>query len=90
VGVDVTGVRGCDNGVTLCVEAGQLSVQHIALDLVQRRRDRIEFARRVHCRNDISWTSLFSSSTTTSVDVWNGSERRSTQTGEELCKTLVI
>jgi hypothetical protein len=90
LGVDVTGVRGCDNGVTLCVEAGQLSVQHIALDLVQRRRDRVEFARRVHCRNDISWTSLFSSSTTTSVDVWNGSERRSTQTGEELCKTLVI
>jgi hypothetical protein len=67
-----------------------LSVQHIALGLVQRRRDRVEFAQRVHCRNDISWTSLFSGSTTTSVSVWGGVDRRSTQTGEELCKTLVI
>ncbi|HEY3395736.1 MAG TPA: tubulin-like doman-containing protein [Lacipirellulaceae bacterium] len=90
LGVEVTGVRGGDNGLTLCVEAGQLSVQHIALDLVQRRRDRAEFARRVHCRNDISWSSLLSGTSTTSVSVWNGSDRRSTQTSEELCKTLVI
>jgi hypothetical protein len=90
LGVDVTSIRGADNGLTLCVEAGQLSVQHIALDLVERRRDRAEFARRVHCRNDITWSSLFASSTTTTVSAWNGDDRRSTQTGEELCKTLVI
>ena len=90
LGVEVTGVRGTDNSLTLCVETSQLSVQHIALDLVQRRRDRVEFAQRVHCRNDISWTSLLSGSNSTTVGVWGGPDRRSTQTGEELCKTLVI
>jgi hypothetical protein len=90
LGVEVTGVRGADNSLTLCVEAGQLSVQHIALDLVQRRRDRVDFAKRIHCRNDIAWSSLFSGSTTTSVSVCGDADRRSTATGQELCKTLVI
>ncbi len=90
LGLEVTGVRGMDNSLTLCVEASQLSVQHIALDLVQRRRDRVDFAKRVHCRNDIAWSSLFSGSTTTSVDVCGGADRRSTTTGQELCKTSVI
>jgi hypothetical protein len=90
LGLEVTGVRGMDNSLTLCVEAGQLAVQHIALDLVQRRRDRVDFAKRVHCRNDIAWSSLFSGSTTTSVDVCGGVDRRSTTTGQELCKTSVI
>jgi hypothetical protein len=90
LGVEVTGVRGADNSLTLCVEAGQLSVQHIALDLVQRRRDRVDFAKRVHCRNDIAWSSLLSGSTTTSVAVCGGADRRSTATGQELCKTSVI
>jgi hypothetical protein len=90
LGVEVTGLRGRDNSLTLCVEAGQLSVQHIALDLVQRRRDRVEFAQRVHCRNDIAWTSLLTGSTTTSVAAWNEPDCRSTDAGQESCKTLVI
>jgi hypothetical protein len=90
LGVDVTAVRGSDNGLTLCVEAGNLSVEHIALDLVQRRRDRVEFAQRVHCRNDIAWSSLLSGSATTSVVLWNGPDSRPTDADEELCKTLVI
>ena len=90
LGVDVTVVRGSDNSLTLCVEAGQLSLQHIALDLVQRRRDRVEFAERVHCRTDIAWTPLLTGSGTTAVTVWGGLDTRSTETGQELCKTLVI
>jgi hypothetical protein len=90
LGTDVTGIRGSDNSLTLCVEAGQLSVQHIALDIVQRRRDRVDFAKRVHCRNDIAWSSLFSGNTTTSVAICDGADRRSTANGHELCKTLVI
>ncbi len=89
LGIDVTGIRGADNSLTLCVEAGQLSAQHIALDVVQRRRDRVDFAKRVHCRNDIAWSSLLSGSTTTSVTDCSGADRRSTATGQE-CKTLVI
>jgi serine/threonine protein kinase len=88
--VEVTGIRGADNSLTLCVEAGQLSVQHIALDVVQRRRDRVDFAKRIHCRNDIAWSSLLSGNTTTSVAGCEGADRRSTATGHELSKTRVI
>jgi eukaryotic-like serine/threonine-protein kinase len=90
LGVDAACVRGADNSLTLCVEAGELSVEHIALNLVQRRRDRVDFAERVHCRTDIAWTPLLAGSATTAVSVWNGPDHRSTQAGQELCKTLVI
>jgi serine/threonine protein kinase len=89
LGVDVTGVRGADNSLTLCVEAGQLSIQHVALEVVQRRRDRVDFAKRVHCRNDIAWSSLLSGNTTT-LAACEGADRRSTADGHKLCKTLVI
>jgi eukaryotic-like serine/threonine-protein kinase len=57
----VTTIIGTDSSFTLVVEAEGLSLPHIALELVERRRDRVEFAGRVHCRTDIAWTPLVSS-----------------------------
>ena len=44
----------------LCVEAEQLPLSTVALQLVQRRRDSVEFAKRVHSRSDVAWTPLVS------------------------------
>ena len=57
-GTNLSAVAGADNSMALCVEAEQLSLRHIAIHLVQRRRDCMEFAQRVHCRTDIPWTPL--------------------------------
>lgn len=64
VGTHVTAIEGGNVGFTLCVEAQQLSMPHVALSLVQRRRDSIEFAKRVHCRSDVKWTPLLIAPTT--------------------------
>ena len=49
---------GRDNSFALCIEAQQLPLEHVAINLVQRRRDYVEFAERVHTRNDIHWTKI--------------------------------
>jgi hypothetical protein len=51
-------MAGLDNNLTICVEASELRISEVAVELVQRRRDRVEFAGRVQSRNDISWTPL--------------------------------
>jgi hypothetical protein len=93
VGAHATTVAGSDNSLTLCVEAGQLSLRHIALELVQRRRDRVEFGERVHCRTDVPWTPLVPLSTTPVPVAWAGSSTNDsclTQARQDLCKTLVM
>jgi hypothetical protein len=55
---DTATVVGCDNSFILCVEAQELSMAHVAVSLVHRRRDYVEFAERVRSRSDISWTKI--------------------------------
>jgi hypothetical protein len=93
IGTNLTAIGGADNSLTLCVEADQLSLRHIALELVQCRRDRVEFAGRVHCRTDVAWAPLVSLSTTPPPAVWApdaGNNSRQTQTRQDMCKTLVM
>jgi hypothetical protein len=61
IGSPVSVVVGTDRNSVLCVEAEQLPVERIALGVVERRRDSVEFAKRVHSRSDIVWTPLIPS-----------------------------
>lgn len=90
VGTAVTTLAGDDNSVTLCVEAGQLSVPHAAIEFVQRRKDRIDFAARIHSRTDILWTPLLSASALSAPCPWGSDVLPSQQNSQELCKTLVL
>jgi hypothetical protein len=58
LGVDANVVPANDNSMTLCVEANQIPLRELAVELVQRRRERIDFASRVQSRTDIEWTPL--------------------------------
>jgi hypothetical protein len=92
-GAKVTAISSTDNSLTLCVEAGQLSLPHVALELVERRRDRVEFAARVHCRTDISWMPLVPIPAAPAANPWLGAPNhnsRTTQSRQEMCKTLVM
>jgi serine/threonine protein kinase len=51
-------VYGDDNSTSFCVEVDGLALAHIAADLIQHRRDYLEFAKRVHTRSDIPWSDL--------------------------------
>jgi hypothetical protein len=91
--VGTTSIAGSDNSLTLCVEAEKLSIRHIAVSFVQRRRDRVEFAERVHCRTDISWTPLVVATATPAPVVWNSgpqAESHHTISRQDMCKTLVM
>ena len=44
--------------MTLCCEAGEIPLRSVAVDLIELRRDYVEFADRVHTRKDVTWTSL--------------------------------
>jgi hypothetical protein len=57
-GVSISAVEGSEDNMTLCVEAERLSLTHLAVSLIERRRDSVEFAKRVHSRSDIAWTPL--------------------------------
>jgi hypothetical protein len=92
-GVKLTAIGGSDNQLTLCVEASQLSLPHIALEFVQRRRDRVEFARRVHCRTDICWSPLVALTAASGTATWTNFADRTvsrTHPRQEMCKTLVM
>lgn len=89
LGTAVTIISGDDSRFTLCVEADALPLPHLALDLVERRRDRIDFAGRVHCRSDISWTPLVSAEPR-EQSFWPQGDNRQTQTPLAVSKTLVI
>jgi hypothetical protein len=58
IGAPVSVVSGPANEFTLCCEAEQLSVVHVAVDLIGQRSDYAELARRVHTRCDVQWSSL--------------------------------
>lgn len=90
LGVAVTAVHGTDGNLTLCVEADGLSLEHIALEFVERRRDRVDFANRVHCRTDIAWTPLISAEAPRDSAIWNSDVSRQTQSQNAMCKTLVM
>jgi hypothetical protein len=89
VGAPVTLVSGNDNGLTICVEASGLSLPHVALDLVEGRRDRVEFAERVHCRTDIKWVPVVSPAAAPVANSWSEFEARQTQQQHAICKTMV-
>ena len=93
IGAEAASIRGADNSLTLCVEADRLSIQHVAVNFVQRRRDRVDFAQRVHCRTDITWTPLVTTSSTPASMVWDGTrgrEQHQTISRQDMCKTLVM
>jgi hypothetical protein len=90
IGTPVTVMSGSNNNLTLCVEAEGLSLPHIAAEFVERRRDRVEFAERVHCRTDIAWTPLIPVSATPASCEWGGENAFATQSREAMCKTLVM
>jgi hypothetical protein len=46
------------NEVTICYECAGLSLAHLAVHLIQGRRDYFELAARVHTRHDINWSQL--------------------------------
>ena len=89
LGISATTVAGRDNYLTVCVEASGLSLPHVALEIVERRRDRIEFARRIHSRTDIAWSPLVSTETSSASIVW-ASEAPATQDQHAMSKTLVM
>jgi hypothetical protein len=93
IGAAPASIRGADKGLTLCVEADRLSIQHIAISFVQRRRDRMDFAQRVHCRTDIPWSPLVTTSSTPASMVWGGTpagQVNQTISRQDMCKTLVM
>ena len=57
-GIGISAVEGSDGNLTVCVEAERLSLAHLALSLIERRRDSVEFAKRVQSRSDIAWCPL--------------------------------
>jgi hypothetical protein len=90
LGTSATTVAGSDNYLTVCVEASGLSLPHVALELVERRRDRVEFAGRVHSRTDIAWSPLVSTETSNASIVWTSSEAPATLDQHAMSKTLVM
>jgi hypothetical protein len=90
LGAAATIVEGRDIGTTVCVEADSLSLPHVALDFVERRRDRVEFAGRVHSRTDISWSPLISADAVAAEDVWGSNFPRQTIDQHAMSKTLVM
>jgi len=49
---------GSDNDLVVCCDAGCIPLAHVAVQLVQCRRDYADFAARVHTRKDVPWISL--------------------------------
>jgi eukaryotic-like serine/threonine-protein kinase len=90
LGIPATSIHGANNCLTLCVEADRLPLERVALELVQRRKDRVEFAGRVHCRTDIVWTPLVAGCAAPAAEAWSNDEARKTQSRQDMCKTLVM
>lgn len=86
-GKPVTAIHGGDSSLVVCVEADNLSLPHVALDIVERRRDRIDFAGRVHSRTDIEWQPLINTDCT--PNVW-GDMSRHADAQQDLYRTMVM
>jgi hypothetical protein len=79
-----------DNSLTLCVEAGEIPIEQVAAGLVQRRRDRIEFARRVHSRTDIAWAPLLPEPAADTPFTWSDAQQPALLADHAVDKTMVI
>jgi hypothetical protein len=90
LGMAVTTLSGADSALTVCVEADGLALQHIALEFVNRRRDRVEFAGRVHCRTDIAWTPLIPPVEPADTYAWPSGDTARVQAQQALSKTVVL
>jgi serine/threonine protein kinase len=90
IGTAATTISGPDSNLTLCVEADGLSLPHIALAFVDQRRDRVEFAGRVHCRTDIAWTPLISPVAAADAYVWPSGEAARAEAQQAMSKTVVL
>jgi hypothetical protein len=73
----------------LCVEADRLSIQHIAGAIVEHRRDRVEFAGRVHCRTDITWMPLIDTAVAPEPLDWSVASEQ-VSSSDAMGKTLVL
>jgi hypothetical protein len=89
-GVQVTAVHGADNNFAICVESSEMSLPHIAATFVEYRRDRVEFASRVHSRTDVAWTPLLEMSMPPEPAAWPEVKSCPTVSRDEMRKTLVI
>jgi hypothetical protein len=90
LGIACSTIRGQEPHTLICVEADKLSLEHIALEIVERRRDRVEFAKRVHCRADIEWTPLIVAEEPSTASGWETGGSRPTQSPQAMCQTLVL
>lgn len=90
IGVALSTTPGADNSLTICVEAGQLPIDQVAAELVQRRRDRVAFAERVHCRSDIQWTSLLPEPDEAIPSPWTNLTQSMPPTNRAMTNTMVI
>jgi hypothetical protein len=90
LGVGVNAVTGIDNSVTLCVEAAGLPLDDVAIELVQRRRDRVEFAGRVQSRTDIEWTRLLPEAAEALSNPWADLGQSSEFQEQVMAKTMVL
>jgi hypothetical protein len=90
LGMACTTIRGLEPQTLICVEADKLSLEHIALEIVERRRDRVEFAKRVHCRADIEWTPLIVAAEPNTSSGWETGASHPTQSPQAMCQTLVL
>jgi serine/threonine protein kinase len=90
LGVGVNVVAGNDNSATLCVEAAGLPLVDVAVELVQRRRDRVEFAGRVQSRTDIAWTRLLPEAADSTPNPWAELGQSPEFQEQVLAKTMVI
>lgn len=90
LGSTVSTVSDRDSQLTICVEADTLSLPHVALEFVERRRDRVEFARRVHSRTDVAWSPLVTNAVANASIVWATDEARATVEQHAMSKTLVM
>jgi hypothetical protein len=88
--VQCTAMEYEEGSTTVCVEAANLSLEHIALEIVERRRDRVEFAERVHCRTDIDWTPLIAVDANECGSSWDTSRAQPAVAQEAMGKTLVL
>jgi hypothetical protein len=89
-GAPVSVTQGWDNNLAVCVEADGLSIEHIAASIVEHRRDRVEFAGRVHCRTDVSWTPLIDTTVSPGPLDWSVGSESVASPNDAMCKTVVL
>jgi hypothetical protein len=83
-------IAGLESNMTICVEASGLSVGELGVELVQRRRDRVDFAGRVQSRNDIAWTPLVVEPAEAPISTWVELEHTPALPESFAAKTMVL